>query len=72
MATVQGWEWVWRLISGQGLSREKGFLSLMICQGLARNLFTYLITDERLTNLALLAGNGHFFPPMFGSCSWER
>lgn len=61
VATKQGWEWVWRLINGPGLSREEGFLSLMICQGLAQDLFTYLITDERLANLAFLAGNGHFY-----------
>lgn len=45
----------------QGMLREKGFLSLMICQGLAQSPFTYLITDERLTNLAFLAEDGHFF-----------
>lgn len=38
-----GWradEWV----SGQGVSWEKNFLSLIICQGLAHDLFTYLIS----------------------------
>lgn len=35
-------------MSGQGVSWEKNFLSLIICQGLAHNLYTYLISDERL------------------------
>ena len=39
-----GSEWM----SEQGVLWEKSFLSLIICQGLAHNLYTYLISDERL------------------------
>ena len=38
-------------MSGQGVSWEKNFLSLIICQGLAHNLYTYLISDERLQGI---------------------
>lgn len=32
----------------QGVSWQENFLSLVICQGLAWDLFTYLISEERL------------------------
>lgn len=44
----------------QGVSPEKGFFSFVICQGLAQDLFTYLISDEKLMSLALVTGDRHF------------